>query len=66
MMGVPPDQAKRLTIWEFTAMREVWNDRHKTEDADDDITLPTEEFVLQRHEELRKYGIPGSNEKVGG
>lgn len=61
MMGIPPSDAKRLTIWEFTAMRTVWNRRHK-QDGDDDgegVELPSEEFVRARQEELAAQGITG-------
>lgn len=57
-MGIPPDQAKRLTVWEFTAMRSVWNARHKRPDDDDEpLDLPTEEFVRQRQAEIAALGI---------
>lgn len=60
MMGVPPDQARRLTYWEFTAMRHVWNDRHRDPDAPQDdgepIELPTVEFVRARQAELAAEG----------
>ena len=59
MMGVPPDQARRLTLWEFTAMRANWNKRHKAaNDGDGEpVDLPSEEFVRQRQLELAQLGI---------
>jgi len=61
MMGVPPDQAKRLTWWEFTAMRYTWNERHKPADVKGDpVEPPTEEFVRAAQAELAELGISGA------
>jgi len=59
MMGVPPDQARRLTLWEFTAMRANWNKRHKQTNGGDDepVDLPDVDFVRQRQLELAQLGI---------
>ena len=60
-MGIPPSEAKRLTYWEFTAMRHTWNQRHKTDDKDGGpATPPSEEFVRARQAELLASGIAGS------
>lgn len=62
--GIQPSEADRLTLWQFTAMRTLWNRRHKaaSEEGDDGepITRPDVEFVKQRQEELRLLGIAGS------
>lgn len=60
MGGLPPSEAKRLTYWEFTALRHEWNARHKSEDESGDVELPTVEFVRARQEELRELGISGT------
>lgn len=61
MMGVPPDQAKRLTYWEFTAMRATWNARHASDDdSQEPVELPSEDFVRQRQRELAELGISGT------
>lgn len=59
MGGIPPSEAKRLTYWEFTAMRHVWNLRHKTDD-DEKMPLPDEAFVRERQAELLELGIAGT------
>lgn len=59
-MGVPPDQAKRLTYWEFTAMRATWNARHASEDEQESVELPSEDFVRERQRELAELGISGT------
>lgn len=61
--GVQPSEADNLTIWQFTAMRTLWNRRHKPDNDGDDgepITRPDADFVKQRQEELRLLGIAGS------
>lgn len=58
-MGVPPDQARRLTYWEYTALRHGWNERHKGPD-DEPVERPTAEFVRQRQQELYDSGIAGT------
>lgn len=62
MMGVPPDQAARLTYWQFTAMREIWNERHAENEPDggDPVEPPSEEFVRARQAELAELGISGT------
>lgn len=59
MGGIQPSEAKRLTLWEFTAMRHNWNERHKSPDDDGDVELPSEEFVRAAQEELVALGIAG-------
>ncbi len=63
MGGVQPSEAKRLTYWEFTAMRYQWNLKHEREGDEDSgpIELPTEEFVRAAQAELRELGIAGVN-----
>jgi hypothetical protein len=60
MMHVPPDQARRLTYWQFTALRYEWNARHR-QDGDDGspVEPPSEEFVRERQRELAEMGIAG-------
>jgi hypothetical protein len=62
MMGVPPEQAQRLTYWQYTAMRAVWNERHRRPDGDDGspVQPPDEDFVRQRQAELAELGISGT------
>jgi len=59
MMNVPPDQARRLTYWEYTAMRATWNARHDA-DPNEPAELPDEDFVRQRQAELAELGISGT------
>lgn len=60
-MGVGPSEAKRLTYWEFTAMRHEWGERHKSpDDQGDPVEPPSEEFVRARQAELQELGIAGS------
>lgn len=60
MGGIQPSEAKRLTYWEFTAMRAVWNKRHETDDGDGEpVEPPTEEFVRRAQLELAELGISG-------
>lgn len=61
MMGLQPDQAKRLTLWEYTATRAKWNARHKTDGpAGEPVEPPTAEFVRARQAELAELGISGT------
>lgn len=61
MMGIGPAEAGKLTYWQYTAMRHVWNERHRLDDdADSDIEAPTEDFVRQRMAELVSLGIAGT------
>lgn len=61
MGGIPPSEAKRLTYWEFTALRYQWNTRHKRDDDGESVEPPTEEFVRNAQMELRELGIAGVN-----
>lgn len=61
MMGVSVADANRLTYWQYTAMRHVWNERHRsTDDSGGAIETPTEDFVRERHAELARLGIAGT------
>lgn len=62
MMGVGPSEAGRMTYWQYTAMRHVWNARHKPEGADDEdnVEPPSVEFVRERMAMLEAAGISGS------
>ena len=60
-MGVPPDQARRLTYWEYTALRHGWNERHKVEgDESEPVDPPSVEMVRARQRELFDLGIAGN------
>jgi hypothetical protein len=61
MMGIPPSEAKRLTYWEFTAMRHEWNVRHPRPDdvAGEPVDAPSEEFVRAAQLELAELGVSG-------
>lgn len=62
MMGIGPAEAGRLTYWQYTAMRHVWNARHRGPDdePDDDIEAPDVNFVLDRWAQLKAAGISGT------
>jgi hypothetical protein len=60
MGGLPPSEAKRLTYWEFTALRHEWNQRHKADDEGGSVEPPTVEFVRARQAELVASGIAGT------
>lgn len=60
MMGIPPSEAKRLTYWEFTAMRHGWNERHKPPAEAGEVEAPSVEFVRARQAELHALGISGT------
>lgn len=61
MMGFGPFEAGRLTYWQYTAMRHVWNTRHdSTDDSGGDIELPSVDFVKQKQAELVALGIAGT------
>lgn len=51
--------AKRLTYWEFTALRHGWNELHRTGDDNDPVDLPDESFVREAQAELYELGIAG-------
>lgn len=60
MGGIGPEEAGRMTLWQFTAMRYIWNARHTNADeADDDIEPPDVEFVRARHAELMSGPVSG-------
>lgn len=60
MGGLPPSEAKRLTYWEFTALRHEWNERHKSPEDAEAVKPPSVDFVRQRQQELLSLGISGS------
>lgn len=61
MMGIGPGDAGRLTYWQYTAMRHVWNVRHRsTDETGGDIETPTEDFVKARAARLVALGIAGT------
>lgn len=63
MGGIQPSEAKRLTYWEFTALRHGWNVRHKSPDTADGgppVEAPSVEFVRARQAELLAEGISGT------
>lgn len=61
MMGVPPDQARRLSLWEFLAIRTKWNARHRTPgDAADKVEAPSVETVRMSQADLIERGIAGN------
>lgn len=57
MMGVGPTDAGKLTYWQYSAMRYVWNARHKS--PDESVEPPTEADVRARMAELQALGIAG-------
>jgi hypothetical protein len=61
MGGIPPSEAKRLTYWEFTAMRHEWNERHKSpaDRENEAVEPPTLETVRAAQAELYELGIAG-------
>lgn len=62
--GIQPSEADRLTVWQYTAMRTLWNRRHKSDTNGDDgeaVKAPEVEFVRQRQAELRLLGIATGN-----
>jgi hypothetical protein len=61
MMGIPPSEAKRLTYWEFTAVRATWNERHESgTPTGEPAEPPSEDFVRARQRELVTLGISGT------
>jgi hypothetical protein len=61
MMGVPPSDARTLTIWEFLAMRAKWNARHRRPDDDGErVEPPSAEQVRMSQADLYALGIAGS------
>lgn len=61
MMGIPPGEAKRLTYWEFRALRYEWNERHKPADEEGGaVEPPSVDFVRARQAELHALGISGT------
>ncbi len=62
MNGIGPEEAGRMTYWQYTAMRHVWNARHRSPDEsdDEDIELPTVDYVRERMAMLEAAGISGT------
>lgn len=61
MGGMPPSEAKKLTYWEFTALRYEWNERHKGDGIEGEpAEPPSEDFVRERQAELDALGISGT------
>lgn len=58
MGGIQPSEAKRLSYWEFTAMRHEWDLRHDRAD-DDKVEPPSVEHVRAAQAELYELGIAG-------
>lgn len=61
MGGIQPSEAKRLTYWEFTAMRHKWNEAHKSDNDNSPVEMPSEAFVREAQAELRELGIARVN-----
>lgn len=61
-MGVGHSDAKRLTLWELSALRYEYEQRHKTDEdiAGEPVEPPSVEFVRQRQAELAELGISGT------
>lgn len=59
MGGIQPSEAKRLTYWEFTAMRYHWNAAHHVDNPNEPVEPPSEETVREAQAELRELGISG-------
>lgn len=57
MMGIGPEEAKRLSYWEYQALLWNWNKRHTLEDDDSDVEAPSAEFVEHRHSMLARMGL---------
>lgn len=60
MNGIGPEEAGRMTYWQYTAMRHVWNERQRLDDGPDDDNVPDVEFVRERMEMLARAGISGT------
>lgn len=55
--GIQPSEAARLSMYEFTAMRTIWNRRHDNGDSQNDnepLELPDADFVRERHAALKE------------
>lgn len=48
MMGVDIREARQMSYWEFTAMKAVWNARHRPED---EVAPPDGETMRKRMEQ---------------
>lgn len=59
MMGIGLEEAKRMSYWEFTAQRYIWNERHRADDPDA-VELPDIDYVRRRGEMLEARGIARS------
>jgi hypothetical protein len=60
MMNLGKADADRLTLYEFTAMRTIWNDRHKPDDPEGEpVEPPSAEAVKAAQAELYELGIAG-------
>jgi hypothetical protein len=60
MMGISPAEADRLTLWQYTALRWEWNERHKSPDELEAVEPPDIEMVKARQRELYDLGIAGT------
>lgn len=60
-MGIGHEEAKRLTWWEFTALRHEWDLRHKVDDpAGAPVPPPDVETVRAAQADLYASGIAGA------
>lgn len=60
MGGIGPTEAGKLTYWQFTAMRAVWNGRQDKDGDGEAVEPPSAEFVRQAQAELDELGITGT------
>lgn len=61
MGGIAPSEALKLDLWDYTALRSIWNDRHRRADDDDGdpVEPPNEDYVRAAQAELYELGIAG-------
>jgi len=60
MMGIGHEEARRMSFWDFTAMRWHWNERHKSDDDSDPVEAPDADYVADRRAMLEARGIARS------
>ena len=61
MGGIPPSETLKLSLYDYTALRTIWNARHERPDGDDGepVDPPDEDYVRAAQAELYELGIAG-------
>ncbi len=56
-MGIAPAEGRAISYWEYSALVQMWNERHDPDGAQQPGPLPADSFVRHRQAWLAARGI---------